>query len=207
MLFDLSDLAHLGLDRLDLVLQMRYAGTQYRCGFPVCTVELIQILSDCLLQVLHSHLDLVPREVLVPRVDRLELAAVNRDHRLGEQVHLAAQHHEPRAHLADRQAVVSSEVGNRLEVGHQPPGQPDQLDVALGLALQASTRLDAVQVPVNVDLQERRRVVARAARGRRQGPLKPQHPKVELVDEDIDHPYRIVFRNPIVQPFRKQHAL
>ena len=62
------------------------------------------------------------REVLVPIVDRLELAVVDRDHRLGEQFQLAAQLNELPAHPANRFAVVLAKIGNRLKVRHQPAG-------------------------------------------------------------------------------------
>src|SRR5207244_12832384 len=55
-------------------------------------------------------------------------------------------------------------IGDSLEVRHQPPRQPHQLQVALRLPLQPSARLDPVQIPVDVDLQQRRRVIARSSR-------------------------------------------
>ena len=50
----------------------------------------------------HAALHLGAREIAVPVVHRLELAAVNRHARRGQQAQLAAQRHEPRADLADR---------------------------------------------------------------------------------------------------------
>ena len=91
-----------------------------------------------------------------------------------EQPHLATQLDELPAHSADRLAVVLPKVGDRLEVRHQSAGEPDQLDVALGLTLQPPARLDAVEVPVDVDLQQRRRVVRRPAGGRQAA--RPQTP-------------------------------
>jgi hypothetical protein len=84
--------------------------------------------------------ELVRREVLVAIVHCLELAAVDRHQRLLEQAELAAQQHELPARVADRHPVVAAEVGDRLEVRRQAPGQPDQLEVALALALQAPAR-------------------------------------------------------------------
>ena len=45
------------------------------------------------------------------------------------------------AHAADRRAIVLAEVRDRLEVRRQAAGEPHQLDIALGLALQAPARL------------------------------------------------------------------
>ena len=60
--------------------------------------------------------------------------------------------------------LVLAEIRNGLEVGHETAGQPDQLDIALALPLDASTRLNAIEVPVNVNLQQRRRMVGRPSR-------------------------------------------
>ena len=61
---------------------------------------------------------------------------------------LAAQHDELPAGGADRRAVVAAEVGDGLEVGGEPAGQPDQLDVALRFALEAAAGRDAVEVAI-----------------------------------------------------------
>jgi hypothetical protein len=149
--------------------------------------------------VLYSNLDLVLREVAIPMIHRLELAAVHGHHRLGEQRHIAAHHDELRADFANRLAVVLPEVGDRLEVRHQPPGEPDQLDVALRLTLQPTTRLNAVQVSIDVDLQQRRRVVRRPARLGRFGPSKPQLRQIQFVDEGANYPDRVVLRDPFIE--------
>jgi hypothetical protein len=86
-------------------------------------------------------------EVPVSRVDGLELAAVDRNARLAEQLTASAQHHELTADLADGLAIVLPEVGYHLEVRHQAAGQPNQFDVALALALQAPARLHPIEVP------------------------------------------------------------
>jgi hypothetical protein len=51
------------------------------------------------------------------RADRFEFAAIDGYARLRKQIPPAAQHHKLTANIAYRLAVVSSEVGNRLEVG------------------------------------------------------------------------------------------
>ena len=73
-------------------------------------------------------------------IDGLELAAVDRDDRIGEKVQLLAQHNELPADPTDRLAVIFSEVRYRLEIGNQSAPQPYQFDVALGFALQPSAR-------------------------------------------------------------------
>jgi hypothetical protein len=52
-------------------------------------------------------------------------------------------------------------VGYGLEVRHQAASQPDQLDVALALPLQTPARLHPIEVTVDVNLQQRRRMIGR----------------------------------------------
>src|ERR1700694_4647888 len=56
---------------------------------------------------------------------------------------------------------IASPLSNGLEVRYQAAGQPDQLDIALALPLEASARLDAIEISVNVDLQLRRGMISR----------------------------------------------
>ena len=75
---------------------------------------------------------------------------------MSEEFEPTAQLDELGAHRPDRRAIVLAEVGNRLEVGRQPPGQPHQLDIALRFALQPPARLNPVQITVEINLQQRR---------------------------------------------------
>ena len=124
-----------------------------------------------------------------------------------EQIELAAQHDELAADVADGSAVVPAEVGDGLEVRRQAPGQPHQLDVALRLALQPAAGLDAVEIAVDVDLQQHRRVVRRSPRRRGIDAFEAQLGQIELVDEDLDHPDRIVFGDVVVQALGQQSDL
>src|SRR6187399_1820734 len=117
-------------------------------------VERVEVALDALFDLLLALLNLARREVAIAGVDRLELAAVDGDHRLGEQLELPAQLDEAAAHAADAGPVVVPEVGDGLEVRRQTTGQPHQLDVALGFALEPAARLDAVQVAVDVELEQ-----------------------------------------------------
>src|SRR6202035_5008725 len=101
---------------------------------------------------LHAPLHLGAGEIAVSVVHRFELAAIDRDDRLREQVQLTAQHDELAAYSADGRAVVLAEIGDRLEVRHQSAGQPHEFDIALGLTFQAVAPLDAVAVAVEQDL-------------------------------------------------------
>lgn len=126
---------------------------------------------------------------------------------VGEQPHLAARLDELPASAADRLAVVLPKVGDRLEVRHRSTGEPDQLDVALGFPLQPPARLDAIEVAVDGDLRQRRRVVCRTARGRSWGLCEAWLGEIKFVDEGVDRPDWIVSRNPVLELLRKQYAL
>lgn len=80
-----------------------------------------------------------------------------------EQSQLLTQHHELATDASDGLAVVFSEAGDGLENRHQTSGQPHQLDVALSFSLQTAARLDAVEIAVDVDLQQDCGVVCRPA--------------------------------------------
>ena len=116
------------------------------------------------------------RVVLVPSVHSLEPATVDRDHGLGEQVQPSAKHYELAAGRPDRWSVVLAKIGDGLEIRHQASGQPHQFDVTLGLPLQAPARRDAVEIAVEIDLQQRRWMVSRAPVVSGTTPAKPVSP-------------------------------
>ena len=65
-------------------------GQRLRWLLQVGGVELREIARHALLQLCAASLHLSTREVLVPGIDGLELAAIDRDARLREQIHQAA---------------------------------------------------------------------------------------------------------------------
>ena len=162
-------------------------------------VERGQVAIDAGFDLLHAPLHLGAGEVPVPVVHRLELAAIHCDYRLREQVELTAEHNELSAHIADGQTIVLAEVGNRFEVRHQSTGQPHQFDVASRLTLKAAARLDAVEVAVEIDLQNGRWAIAGTACRLRVHPVKTQSDQIELANENIDHPDRVVLGHVILQ--------
>lgn len=64
--------------------------------------------------------DLGRREIAVPVVDRLELVAIERDHRLTDKTQRATQQNELAACRAMCRPVVAAEVGDSLEVAGEP---------------------------------------------------------------------------------------
>lgn len=130
---------------------------------------------------------------------RLELAAVDGHQRFGEQTERLAQHHELPADTTNGVAIVLAEVGDGLEVRCQAPGQPHQLDVALCLTFKAATRLNPVEVTVDIDLQQDGRVIYRAASFGGNHTTEAQSAEIEFINEHIDHSNRIGIHDVIIQ--------
>ncbi|KES24287.1 hypothetical protein FG99_11055 [Pseudomonas sp. AAC] len=146
-------------------------------------------------------------EVAVAIVDRLELATVDGHQCFGEQTELLAQHHELPADTTNGFAVVLAEVGDGLEVRCQASGQLHQIDAALRLTLQPATGLDAIEIAVDVYLQQDGRVVRRAACFGGNHTVKAQAAEIEFIDEHIDYSNRVGVRDVIIQALEQQSAL
>ncbi len=91
-----------------------------------------------------------------------------------------AQRNELATDPADRQAVVLTEIRDGLEIRTQTASQPHQFDVALSLPLEATARLDAVQIVVDVKLEQRRWVVCGSTRLLRLNPVESKGLQIEL---------------------------
>jgi hypothetical protein len=50
-------------------------------------------------------------------------------------------------------------------------------------------------------------MVARTSRRRRLDTLEAQASKVQRVNEHVDRPDRVLFRHPVIEELRQQHAL
>jgi hypothetical protein len=77
------------LDLADPLLETRHTLGENELGLAVSTIELGEVAIDTVFELLPSHLDLASAEILVPVVDRLELAAIDRDDAVGEQLQVA----------------------------------------------------------------------------------------------------------------------
>jgi hypothetical protein len=203
-----------GLERLhpltqrgNLVLQLLHLG---RCALLlglIGLVESLQIACDARLDLRHLLGQLGSGEVALVAVDGLELGPVERDLAASEQPKAAAQEDELAAGVADRLSVVTPEVGQGLEVRRELAGQPDQLEIATSLALEATARRHPVQVAIEIDLEQDSRMVSGSACGGRLGAGKAQGQQIKFIDESIDHPHRIILRDVVVQAFRQEDRL
>ncbi len=95
----------------------------------------------------------------------------------------------------------------RLVVRRQATHKPHEFDVALRLALQSAAGRDAVQIAVEVELQQHRRIVGRTSRRSRLRPGEAQGAQVEFVDESLDDAYRVVLGHVVVQRSGKKPRL
>ena len=100
-----------------------------------------------------------------------------------------------------------AEVGDRLVIRRQPADQPHHFHIAPGLPLEPTARLNPVEIAVDVELQQIARMIGRPAGRQRLDPVEPEAAKIELIDEDVDRPNRVVVADPVFQALRKQRAL
>ena len=120
-----------------------------------------------------------------------------------QQAHLSAKYDELRTNLAYRSPVILAEIRNRLVVGDEPPQQPHDLGVASGLTLKPTARLNAIEIAVNVKLQQFRWMIGRPAGRFGSNPIEPQSGEVQFINEGIDAANRIVLIDPVLQVYRK----
>jgi len=77
----------------------------------------------------------------------------------------------------------------------------------LGLSLKTPTRLNTIEVAVDIDLQQYFGVIGRSTRRGRIDALKAQLAKIEFIDEGLDHSNRIGLGNIVVKKARQKDAL
>jgi hypothetical protein len=70
-----------------------------------------------------------------------------------------------------------------------------------------ASRLNPVEIAVDVELQQHRRMIRRPTSRLGSDPVKSKLGEVEFLDKCVDHPDRIVLADPVLQAFRKQRAL
>ena len=179
-------------DRRDLVLKVRY-GVPSAAGFVrIGLVHLFEVAFQPVVDALQVPLQCGSREVAVTVVHRLDARAIHSDQLAPVQGKFSAQPHERPKDLPEGAPVVAAEVGDRLEVGAKLAQQPDHLQVAVRLDLQAPAGPNTVEIPVDVELQQIRRIVARAALVVGPNALEPRLLEIEAIDEGINETDRVV---------------
>src|SRR6184192_645869 len=156
------------------------------CAIRRCILAAVKFLSR-----LFTALNLLPSMATIASVNRSSLRHSTMNWR----------------HTLDRGPIVLAEVSNGLEVRHQTSSQPHELDVALRLALQTAARLNAIEITVDVNRQQRGGMVRRTARCRPIDTFKSECRKIELVNKDLNHTDRVVLGDVVIQAFRQQRDL
>src|ERR1700731_1494576 len=77
----------------------------------------------------------------------------------------------------------------------------------MGFTLQPAARRDLVDVAVNVDLQQRARMIGWTSGRFWNHTVKAQRPEIQRIDKHVDHPHRVVLSNVVIQILGKQNAL
>jgi hypothetical protein len=199
LLFHLLQGLYLSAQSSDLLLDPGRAGLSYVALFAIRPVQGCEVALDARVDLLHPLANLGHREVLVAIVHGFELAAVDRNDGLRKQAQSAAQLDELAAHRSDRRAVVSTEVGDGLEVWSQSSRQPYQLNIALSLSLKAAARLEPIKVAVEIDPQQRRWVIGRASGRSGLNAFKAKGSEIKLIDEGFYDPNRVIPGHVVVQ--------
>ena len=109
--------------------------------------------------------------------------------------------------LADGRAVVLAEVRDGLVIGHKPAGQPHEFDVARRLPLQPPARLHTVEIAVDVELEQHRRMIGGPPRRLRHDAVEPKVRQSERVHKGVDHANGVILVDPVVQALREQGRL
>ena len=164
-------------------------------------VELAQITRNALLDLRQAPLHLSLREVVVARIDCLELAAVDRNARFRQQTHLAAQGDELRTNLLDGRAVVFAEIGDGFVIRNEPSRQPHHFQIAASFTLQPPARLDPIEIAIDIKLEHRRRMISRPAGRCRGDAIEPKLTQFQRIDKHIDRANRVALVHPIIKAF------
>ena len=120
---------------------------------------------------------LLTGEVTVRAVDRLEPGPVNGDQLSAEQIQLATEKNKLPEDGLERMAVVLTEISNGLEVGLEVTKKPDHLQIASGLGLKPPAGAHAVDVAIDVELEQIGWVVTGASGGLRLHPTASLRPR------------------------------
>ena len=92
-------------------------------------------------------------------------------------------------------------------VGHEAPQQPQQLQIAPGLALEPPARLHAVEIAIDIELQENRGVEGGTSGRCGLNTVEAEAGKIERIDKRIDHANRIFLVDPVIEALRQKRRL
>lgn len=129
----------------------------------VVCVKLLHVNRDVLVKAFDAVIELARRKIIVLGICSLELAAVNGDVRLGEQLQSHAELVELLIYFSNSLLVILAEIGDCTKIASQLTEQPHHLNVALAFACKLARRANLIKVTVDVELEQIARVLARSA--------------------------------------------
>lgn len=118
----------------------------------------------------------------------------------GKRVKAAVKNHKLIDDFPQSRFVLASKIGDGFEIWPQLPYQPDHFQIATRLGLKTPIGAHAVQIAINVRLEQIACIIFRPARGFGQRPLKARRRKLKAVDKGLNKP------NDVVRPDIIIHA-
>jgi len=192
---------------IDLVLEFLRSELLFLWLFFVGFIHLVQVSVDVIVQFLDRLLKLLLVEALGATVDGFELAAVDGDQVSAEELKLLAKEGELPADQADGLAVIPSEVCDGLEIGRETFDEPHDFDVAMRFPFQLTAGAYAVEIAIEVELQEITRVIRRST-GILENSMGETHLiQVKGVEECVDKANGAFLRDVIIESFREEGHL
>lgn len=134
-----------------------------------------KVALDARRYLLHAPFELAPCKVAITRVDGLELGAVDSSDRMREEAQLATNHDEACADRTDRSTILSSKIGNGLEVRYQTSGQPYQFDIAASISTFLRSRRVCAKASVFASVRATSRAASFTSRTMRRDGMFGQH--------------------------------
>ena len=135
----------------------------------------------------------------LPTVVGLDLRPVNGHQFRPDQVHRLAHPDEQLEQAFQRLPVPAAEFRDGLVVRMEPLQQPDDFDVPVRLPFQLPTGPHAVEIAIEVQLDQDPGRVGRTSRARRAGVLKAQRRHIEVFDKRVQEPDRVIGLHVILQ--------
>jgi len=98
-------------------------------------------------------------------------------------------------------------AGQAREVGGETPEQPYQLEIAAGFLFQLAARADAIEVAVDIQLEEVGRVIGWAPGLLEDGVLEAETCQIKRVGKGIQEADGVVLGDVLIQRLREQGQL
>lgn len=99
-------------------------------------------------------------------------------------------------------AIILAKIGACLEIRRQTLHQPQQLQIAVAFLLQSPTRTNLIVISVDVQFEQITRMVGLAAGDQGLCLTEIQCLLIQGVHKGIDHPYRMILANIVIQSVR-----